>query len=230
MRWCQNKSPQELRHKGVACAENKTSACSHLNSLMISIASSIQTQLTPRSSLHILPWSQLSLLSPCLLVSSSLAPSVVVPTNIIPGLKILLAFTVLFAWIFLPSSSSFVAKPSPEHLSAYPCQSCPLKVPPYHVALFIIFKALTSTWNYLSIIYLSIYPCIYLLIYLSSIYGGFPGGSVVMNLPDNAKRHRFYPWVGKTSWRRKWQPTPVFLTGESHGQRSLAGYSPQGRK
>ena len=31
-------------------------------------------------------------------------------------------------------------------------------------------------------------------------------------------------------WRRKWQPTPVFLPGESHGQRSLAGYSPWGRK
>ena len=32
------------------------------------------------------------------------------------------------------------------------------------------------------------------------------------------------------SWRRKWQPTPVFLPGESHGQRSLGGYSPWGRK
>ena len=33
-----------------------------------------------------------------------------------------------------------------------------------------------------------------------------------------------------TSWRRKWQPTPVSLPGESHGQRSLVGYSPQGYK
>ena len=32
-------------------------------------------------------------------------------------------------------------------------------------------------------------------------------------------------WVGKIPWRRKWQPTPVFLPGESHGHR-LAGYSP----
>ena len=38
------------------------------------------------------------------------------------------------------------------------------------------------------------------------------------------------PWVGKTPWRRKWKPTPLFLTGKSHGQRSLAGYSPWGRK
>ena len=41
---------------------------------------------------------------------------------------------------------------------------------------------------------------------------------------------RFDSWVGKSPWRRKWQPTPVFLPGESHGQRSLVGYSPQGRK
>ena len=38
------------------------------------------------------------------------------------------------------------------------------------------------------------------------------------------------PWVGKISWRRAWQPTPVFLPGESHGQRSLVGYSPWGHK
>ena len=40
------------------------------------------------------------------------------------------------------------------------------------------------------------------------------------------RRHGFNSWVGKTPWRRKWQLTPVFLPGESHGQRSLAGYSP----
>ena len=37
-------------------------------------------------------------------------------------------------------------------------------------------------------------------------------------------------WVGKIPWRREWQPTPVFLSGELHGQRSLAGYSPWGCK
>ena len=36
------------------------------------------------------------------------------------------------------------------------------------------------------------------------------------------------PWVGKIPWRRAWRPTPVFLPGESHGQRSLVGYSPWG--
>ena len=42
------------------------------------------------------------------------------------------------------------------------------------------------------------------------------------------KRHRFNPWVGKIPWRRVVQPTLVFLPGKSHGQRSLAGYSPWG--
>ena len=39
-------------------------------------------------------------------------------------------------------------------------------------------------------------------------------------------RCKFGPWVGRIPWRRKWQPTPEFLPGEFHGQRSLAGYSP----
>ena len=38
------------------------------------------------------------------------------------------------------------------------------------------------------------------------------------------RRHGFDPWVGKIPWQRKWQPTPVFLPGESHGQRSLVGH------
>ena len=47
------------------------------------------------------------------------------------------------------------------------------------------------------------------------------------------RRHRrcgFDPWIGKIPWRRKWQPIPVFLTGESHEQRSLAGNSPSGHR
>ena len=44
------------------------------------------------------------------------------------------------------------------------------------------------------------------------------------------KRHRLDPWVWKIPWRRKWQPTPVLLPGKSHGERSMAGYSPWGRK
>ena len=79
---------------------------------------------------------------------------------------------------------------------------------------------------------------------------GFPGGSAVKNLPatqetqetqvlsqgqkgplEEGRRHKFYPRARKVPWRRAWQPTSVFLPGESHGQRSLSGlYSPWGRK
>ena len=44
------------------------------------------------------------------------------------------------------------------------------------------------------------------------------------------RRCGFDRWIGRFLWRRKWQPTPVFLPGESHGQRSLVGCSPWGCK
>ena len=55
----------------------------------------------------------------------------------------------------------------------------------------------------------------------------FPGGSGV-NAGDTGLG--IDPWVGKILWSRKWQPTPVFLPGKSHEQKSLVGYSPWGHK
>ena len=51
----------------------------------------------------------------------------------------------------------------------------------------------------------------------SHIITSFPGGTVIKNLPTNAGNRKpwFDPWVGKIPWSRKWQPTPVFLPGES---------------
>ena len=43
-------------------------------------------------------------------------------------------------------------------------------------------------------------------------------------------RCRFNPWIRKITWRRQWLPTPVFLPGDSHEQRSLEGYNPWGCK
>ena len=51
----------------------------------------------------------------------------------------------------------------------------------------------------------------------------------VKNLPA-MQEMRVRSWVGKIPWRKEWQPAPVFLSGKSHGQRSLEGYSPWGRK
>ena len=44
------------------------------------------------------------------------------------------------------------------------------------------------------------------------------------------RRQGFDLWVGKIPWKREWQPTLVFMPGESHGQRSLVGYNPWGHK
>jgi len=58
---------------------------------------------------------------------------------------------------------------------------------------------------------------------------GFPGGSDGKESDCNAGDLGLIPgfnlWVGKIPWRREWLPTPVFLPGELHGHRSLAGYS-----
>ena len=58
---------------------------------------------------------------------------------------------------------------------------------------------------------------------------GFPGGASGKEPTCQCRRCKrcgFDPWVRKMPWRRTWQPTPVFLPGKSHGQRSLVGYSP----
>ena len=59
---------------------------------------------------------------------------------------------------------------------------------------------------------------------------GFPAVSDGIESACNVGVPGFDPWVGKIPWRRAWQPTPVFLPGEFHGQRSLAGYGPQGHR
>ena len=58
---------------------------------------------------------------------------------------------------------------------------------------------------------------------------GFPGGLDSKESACNAGEG-LNPWVRKILWRREQQSTPVFLPGEFHGQRSLAGYSPWGYK
>ena len=58
----------------------------------------------------------------------------------------------------------------------------------------------------------------------------FPGSSDSKESACQCRRPRFNPWVRKIPWRREWQPTPIFLPGESHGQQSLVGYSPLGSK
>ena len=63
-----------------------------------------------------------------------------------------------------------------------------------------------------------------------AITGGSDSKESACNVGDLGLIPGFDPWVGKIPWRRKWQPTPVFLSEESHGQRSLVGCSPWGCK
>ena len=61
------------------------------------------------------------------------------------------------------------------------------------------------------------------------IYIQFPVAQRLKHLPTMQETWE-NPWVGKIPWGSKWQPTPLFLPGESHAQRSLVGYSLQGHK
>ena len=84
------------------------------------------------------------------------------------------------------------------------------------ITLYSIWSA--TIWGYL-------YPNYPLLYYTL----GFPGGSSDKEPTCQCRKHErrgFNPWVGKIFWRWAQQPTPIFLLGESHGQRSLEGCSP----
>ena len=59
---------------------------------------------------------------------------------------------------------------------------------------------------------------------------GEPGGLPSMGSQSRTRLKRLSSSSRDIFWRRKWQPTPVFLPGKSHGRRKLVGYSPWGRK
>ena len=77
-----------------------------------------------------------------------------------------------------------------------------------------------------------VYVCMYMVcVYMYMVY--IVGLAWWLSGKESARQYRehvFNPWVRKIPWRRKWQHTPVFLPWKSHGQRSLAGYSPWGYK
>ena len=90
---------------------------------------------------------------------------------------------------------------------------------------------------YMSWMCVSVCICVYVFMYAymcvfihECLPVGFPGGSDGKQSACNVGRLGLDPWVRKIRWRRAWKPTPVFLPGESHGQRSLVGYSPWGHK
>ena len=70
-----------------------------------------------------------------------------------------------------------------------------------------------------------VYVYVYMCVYIHVMNMGFPGVSDGKESTCNVGTTSS-PWFKKIPWRRKWQPTPAFLPGEAHEQRSLVGYSP----
>ena len=80
--------------------------------------------------------------------------------------------------------------------------------------------------NFCRFIYTGTSPSVHVSVSKCSIFIKTSFGSDSERICLQCRRARLDPWVGKIPWRREWQPTPVFLSGEFRGQRSLVGYSP----
>ena len=86
-------------------------------------------------------------------------------------------------------------------------------------------------WAHLGVMCVNLQPITQETIWLRpSVLWGLPLWLSDKESTCQCRRRRFNPWVRKIPWSRKWQPTPVFLPGKSHGRRSPAGYSPWGHK
>ena len=101
------------------------------------------------------------------------------------------------------------------------------------------------TWSWFAMFYIYCWVCFAKFVRESGLFScivcfyyqsnaglmGFPRQCSVKEPSCQCRGHKrcgFDPWVGKVPWRRKWQPSPVFLPGKSHGQRSLVGPSSWG--
>ena len=85
------------------------------------------------------------------------------------------------------------------------------------------FKAVDVAFFLMELIILALEMSLHIVSYMYNFPGGSDGKEFICNAGDDH-------WVRKITWRRKWQPTPVFLLGKSYGQWSLVGYSPWDRK
>ena len=91
---------------------------------------------------------------------------------------------------------------------------------------YLVVKSFYNSWTFGSLLKLQLLLKLHQVYNMGGIiYWASLVAQMVKNLPATRET-----WVGKIPWRRALQPTPVFLPGEFHGQRSLAGYSPWSRK
>ena len=142
----------------------------------------------------------------------------------------------------IPMPKSYSFSPQKNLLILWYCVISLMNSPPsWYTAMFIIFICIIYSFIRMSKKYFSQrnslfgakfvmwkLNCMYMLIIRSSqmelMVKGPPASA------DRHKRHGFNPWVGKIPWRRARKPITVFLSGESHGSRSLEGYGPWDQK
>ena len=93
----------------------------------------------------------------------------------------------------------------------------------HHFSLFLLLLLFMCLHVYLYFMFVYVYI---LSLFTHIFFFAFPWWLSWWNTCLQYRRPWFNPWVRKISWRREWQPTPAFLPGEFHRQRSLAGYCP----
>ena len=105
-----------------------------------------------------------------------------------------------------------------------------MKKPPYGVPQWLDqFTFPTAVYN---VTLFSIYSPTFVIcvLFLKHLFFSGTSGKEPTCQCSRCKRWGFNPWVERIPWIRKWQPSPTFLPGKLHGQRSLRGYSPRGQK
>ena len=116
------------------------------------------------------------------------------------------------------------------YVKMYMCTACICKFLFAYVCMFMCVVCLHTYMNLCAHLFICQHICFCVFV---SAYVCFPGGASGKESAFQRKRHKrhgFDLWVRKIPSRSVWQPTPVFLAGESHGQRSLMGYCPQAHK
>ena len=144
-----------------------------------------------------------------------------------------------FMYTYFPSLLSLLSTPHPTplgHQRALNSASCAIQQLPTSYLYYTWYCMLVLYW----IIYIVVVMCcmlnsqefrynrININAFNISIWASLVA-QTIKNLPAKQET-QVDPWVWKIPWRREWQPTPIFLPGEFHGQRSLEGYSPWGHR
>ena len=125
-------------------------------------------------------------------------------------------------WCSMEEERALYFEPLPTLWVFPPCPSTKKPVRRSHTFLFLI-----SSLSYFFVPKKEFFVSLFIIIYLG--FGG-PSGEEPTCQCRRHRRCEFHPWIKAITWRRKWIPTPGFLPGGFHGERSLACDGPRGHK